>query len=101
VLFSCFCPKNHERWTLGEKQIHNMKKKGSFMKKNLKMKCKQINPRLLTNVATSGDIMHAYFEWFLKWIKERFYFESVRNWSLYTIRYSFKISSNLKTFDIF
>ena len=32
VLFSCFCPKNHE--TLGKKQIHNIKKKGSFMKKD-------------------------------------------------------------------
>jgi hypothetical protein len=44
---------------------------------------KQTNPRFLTNVATSGDIAHAYFGWFLKWIKERFYFESFRNWSLY------------------
>jgi hypothetical protein len=29
------------------------------------------------------DIAHAYFGWFLKWIKERFYFEYFRNWSLY------------------
>ena len=50
---------------------------------SVKTKCKQTNPRFLTNVATSGDIAHAYFGWFLKWIKERFYFQSFRNWSLY------------------
>jgi hypothetical protein len=50
---------------------------------SVKTKCKQTNPRFLTNVAMSGDIVNAYFGWFLKWIKERFYFESFRNWSLY------------------
>ena len=44
---------------------------------SVKTKCKQTNPRFLTNVAMSGDIVNAYFGWFLKWIKERFYFESL------------------------
>jgi hypothetical protein len=39
---------------------------------SVKTKCKQTNPRFLTNVG-----------WFLKWIKERFYFESCRSRSLY------------------
>ena len=30
------------------------------------LRCKQTNPRFLTNVATSGDIAHEYFGWFLK-----------------------------------
>jgi hypothetical protein len=49
---------------------------------SVKMKCKQTNPRFLTNVTTSGDVAHVFFGWFLKWIKERFYFESFRDWSL-------------------
>ena len=37
---------------------------------SVKMKCKQTNPRFLTNVTTSGDIAHAYFGWFLKWTRK-------------------------------
>jgi hypothetical protein len=39
----------------------------------VKTKCKQTNPPILTNVAACSDIVHAYFGWFLKWIKERFH----------------------------
>ena len=49
---------------------------------SVKIKCKQNNPRFLTNVTTSSDIVHAYFGMFLKWKREKFHFESFCNWSL-------------------